>query len=108
MKLLKILAVVVAALAGAGNAVASDEIQPQLLAVQYFTEGTSTVALPTIKTADGSTCFSYVGEAKRRDDGRIDISVKQVCVGANEQLTSLATVETNGLAIQVPAVQSKH
>ena len=72
---------------------------------QYVNEDTITVALPTLKNADGTICTSYVAEATRGEKGKIDTVVKQACDTANEHLVALQNFESGGLTIQTPTLR---
>ena len=83
---------------------------PQLLSVQYFETGGATVALPTVKTADGTVCVSYVADAIRQDDGSVDTTVKQVCgkpvanSASPETLHAMLISDKAGLIVETPVV----
>lgn len=94
-----------------GFAEASTVSAPELVSMQYVTVGRTSVALPTVKYADGSVCTSYLASTTRDKDGSVATSVKQVCGPANadgsapENLLSLRNFESNGLLVQLPTVQ---
>jgi hypothetical protein len=95
----------------ANSAFAAEEATPQLVAIQYVNEGATTVALPTVMNADGSICKSYIAEATRADQGKIDTTVKPVCGKANPSnsgpanLEALQNFSSNGLTVQTPTVR---
>jgi hypothetical protein len=109
MKAVKMLAALGVVVVAGSNFAAAGET-PQLLSIQYVTEGAITVALPTVKNADGSICKSYVADATRASKGKIDTTVKQICGEANASnsapaaLLSLQNVSTDGLTYQTPTV----
>lgn len=100
--------------AAASSAYAATEARPELLSLQYINEGSTTVALPTVKNVDGSICVSYIQGAERVHDGkseRIDATVKSVCGEANasntapKNLLSMRTFENDGLVVQLPTIR---
>lgn len=105
MKAVKILALVCAAIS-VSSALAETQAQPVLVSVQYLTEGTETVALPTFKTADGSVCTSYVAEARHTTNANgnvgIEASVKQICESKRLHLASLRNFTSGDMTIQLP------
>ena len=60
-----------------GAACASTE---EVLSIQTVREGNVTVALPTVKLADGSICVSYLSSASRDEkSGKLVTEVSRVC-----------------------------
>jgi len=94
-----------AVIASASNA--ADQKVPEVLSIQHMTVGNTTVALPTVKNADGTVCVSYLASASRDKAGTYDTSVKQFCGKSNangsapSDLIGIQNVEKDGMMTQM-------
>ncbi|CAG4900303.1 hypothetical protein [Paraburkholderia gardini] len=93
-------AVLAALAATAGSVFAANQTGPELVSVSYLTEGSTTVALPTFKQADGSLCRSYVADSTRGADGKVETTIRQFCDTPQQKVVVIHSVEKDGLTTQ--------